>query len=181
MATKWWPGELGFFSSHTVCYAKLIINGKKIGVFPFIVQLRDEKTWKLLKGVRAGDMGPKFGYSAKNNGWCTFDNVRIPREQMLMRYAKVDRDGKFSVVGDTRMLYAAMSSIRLWLISHSFDFLSRGLTIALRYSVIRRQFKNNIEDPKSETKLLDYQSQQQKLFPLLGLSYAMVFTFKRVG
>ena len=62
MATKWWPGELGFFSSHTVCYAKLKIYGRIIGVFPFLVQLRDIKTWKLLKGVKAGDMGSKIGY-----------------------------------------------------------------------------------------------------------------------
>lgn len=180
MATKWWPGELGLFSSHTVCYAKLIIDGKKIGVFPFLVQLRDTTTWKLLKGVKAGDMGAKMGYNAKNNGWCTFDNVRIPRDQMLMRYAKVDRDGSFSVQGDIRMLYISMSTIRLGLLPHAADYLSRGLTIALRYSVVRRQFKNNLEDTKSETKLLDYQSQQMKLFPLMAISYAMVFTFAQV-
>ena len=101
LATKWWPGELGLFSSHTVVYAKLTIpgnnNGKSIGVFPFIVQLRDTATWKLLPGVNAGDMGPKFGYNSKNNGWCSFNQVRIPRDQMLMRYAKVDRKGKFSI------------------------------------------------------------------------------------
>lgn len=95
MATKWWPGELGLYSSHTVVYARLIIDGKTKGVFPFLVQLRDTNTWKLEKGVKAGDMGPKFGYNSKNNGWCSFDQVRIPRDQMLMRFAKVERDGKF--------------------------------------------------------------------------------------
>lgn len=54
------------------------------------------------------------------------------------------------------MLYVAMSEIRTGLIQHSADYLGRGLTIAIRYSAIRRQFRNNIEDPKSETKLLDY-------------------------
>jgi len=24
-------------------------------------------------------MGPKFGYSSKDNGWMSMDNVRIPR------------------------------------------------------------------------------------------------------
>lgn len=138
MATKWWPGELGLFSNYTICYAKLIIEGQKIGVFPFLVQLRDTDTWKFVKGVKCGDMGTKMGYNAKNNGWCTFDNVRIPREQMLMRFAEVDREGNFSVKGDIRVLYVSMSNIRFKLIPHSFDYLSRGLTIALRYSVIRR-------------------------------------------
>lgn len=104
-------------------------------------------------------MGTKMGYNSKNNGWCTFDNVRIPRDQMLMRFAGVDREGNFSVKGDIRILYVSMSNIRFQLIPHSFDYLSRGLTIALRYSAIRRQFKNNLKDTKSETKLLDYQSQ----------------------
>lgn len=96
-ATKWWPGELGLYSSHTIIYAKLLIDGRTYGVFPFLVQLRDTKTWKLLPGVRAGDMGPKMGYNAKNNGWCQFSNVRIPRDQMLMKFAKVERDGSFSI------------------------------------------------------------------------------------
>lgn len=99
---------------------------------------------------------------------------------MLMRFAKVDRDGKFSIQGDYRIMYVAMSSIRNFLTKHCADLLSRALTIALRYSVIRRQFKNNVDDPKSETKLLDYQSQQMKLLPLLAYNYNMVFTFIEV-
>lgn len=89
-------------------------------------------------------MGAKLGYNGKNNGWCTFDNVRIPRTNMLMRYAKVDREGNFSIQGDIRILYIAMSTIRVGLLDHSADYLSRGLTIGLRYSAIRRQFKNNL-------------------------------------
>ena len=38
------------------------------------------------------------------------------------------------------------------------------LLIAIRYSVVRRQFRN-ISGKKEETKLLDYQTQQMKLFP----------------
>ena len=41
-----------------------------------------------------------------------------------------------------------MSEVRAGLVQHSADYLGRGLTIALRYSVVRRQFKNNLEDPK---------------------------------
>jgi len=60
-----------------------------------------------------GDMGPKFGYNSKNNGWATFNNVRIPRRQMLMKYTKVDREGNFSVEGDIRALYSVMMDIRM--------------------------------------------------------------------
>lgn len=94
-ATKFWPGELGLFASHAIVFAKLIIDGNKFGVHPFLVQLRDTQTWKLIKGVKAGDIGPKIGYHSKNNGWCSFDNVRIPRDQMMMKYTKVERDRTF--------------------------------------------------------------------------------------
>ena len=43
--------------------------------------------------MRTGDIGPKFGYITKDNGWAIFDNVRIPRTNMLMKMASVDKEG----------------------------------------------------------------------------------------
>jgi acyl-CoA oxidase len=91
-----------------------------------------------LKGVQCGDMGPKMGYNSKNNGWCSFDNVRIPRENMLMKYVKVDKDGSFSIEGDTRILYSVMMEIRMRLLYWSGAAMLRGCLVALRYSVVRR-------------------------------------------
>ena len=72
-ATKWWPGDLGLFSTHALVFAQCIISGNKYGVLPFLVPIRDADTYMPLKGIRCGDMGPKMGYNSKNNGWCTFD------------------------------------------------------------------------------------------------------------
>jgi len=66
-----------------------------------------------MKGIECGDMGPKFGYNSKNNGWCTFDKVRIPRDQLLSKYVNVDKDGSFSIEGDIRVLYSVMMDIRV--------------------------------------------------------------------
>ena len=156
-AAKWWPGDLGNFSSHAIIFAKLIIEGNEYGVMPFIVPLRSTEDWKPLKGVQLGDMGPKMGYNSKNNGWCTLDNVRIPRDYMPMKYVKVEKDGAFSIEGDTRILYSVMMEIRMRLLWHSGAFMLRGCLIALRYSSVRRQFKN-YTDSKQETKLIDYQT-----------------------
>jgi acyl-CoA oxidase len=82
-ATKWWPGELGRFATHAVLFAQVIIDGKNYGVLPFIIQLRDLETHKHLPGIKSGDMGPKLGYSSKENGWATFNNVRVSRSQLL--------------------------------------------------------------------------------------------------
>lgn len=69
-----------------------------------------------MPGIKAGDLGPKVGYNSKNNGWCTFDKVRIPRDQMCMKQMAVSRDGTFSVHGDGRILYSSMMSIRVGMI-----------------------------------------------------------------
>jgi acyl-CoA oxidase len=90
-ATKWWPGDLGLFCTHAAIFANLIINGKRYGVMPFMVQIREMDTFMPCKGIKLGDMGPKFGYSSKNNGWLILDNVRIPRDQLFMKYTRVDR------------------------------------------------------------------------------------------
>jgi acyl-CoA oxidase len=37
--------------------------------------------------VRAGDIGPKYGWNSKDNGFVMFDKVRIPLDNMLMRNA----------------------------------------------------------------------------------------------
>ena len=40
-------------------------------------------------GIKVGDIGPKFGYFGMDNGYLELNHVRIPRDQMLMKYAKV--------------------------------------------------------------------------------------------
>jgi acyl-CoA oxidase len=115
-AIKWWPGDVGIHCTHTIVFANLIIDGNKYGVMPFLCQIRDCDTFMPCTGIKLGDMGPKLGYNSKNNGWLSFDNVRIPREQMLMKYVSVDREGNFQIEGDTRVLYSVMMDIRVQLI-----------------------------------------------------------------
>jgi len=103
-----------------------------------------------MRGVKTGDMGPKLGYHGKDNGWATFDKVRIPRDQMLQKFVQVDREGTFSIEGDLREMYAVMMFIRNALIQKTKGYMSRALLIGLRYSVVRRQFKN-ISGQKEET------------------------------
>lgn len=43
----------------------------------------------MILGIEVGDIGPKFGYGTNDNGFLRLSNVRIPRENMLMRYSKV--------------------------------------------------------------------------------------------
>lgn len=139
-ATKFWPGELGKFGGWSVVYAKLIINGKSHGVQPFLVQLRDTQTYEPLPGVECGDIGPKFGYATKDNGYLILRNVRIPRTNLMRRFVDVDREGKFTVKGDLRTLYSVMMFIRVAISIGSAKDLAKALLIGTRYAVVRRQF-----------------------------------------
>lgn len=38
-----------------------------------MVQIRSLDTHLPLKGVKVGDLGTKFGYNSKDNGWLMFD------------------------------------------------------------------------------------------------------------
>jgi len=125
-----------------------------------------------MPGVQTGDMGPKMGFNSKDNGWMTFDNVRVPRENMPCRYLKVDREGSVSIEGDIRALYSSMLATRAGIATHSKFYLAPAILIGLRYSIVRRQFKN-ISNKKEETKLLDYQTQQMKLLPALAGVFAI--------
>ena len=131
-----------------------------------------------MPGVKSGDIGPKMGYNAKDNGWLTFDHVRIPRSQMLMRYNMVTRDGVYKERGYKRVLYSIMLATRVLMVKGASWDLQKGLTIGLRYSAVRRQFVNI--DKTKETKILDYQTQQLKLFPLLAISCAQGIAFNFV-
>jgi alkylation response protein AidB-like acyl-CoA dehydrogenase len=55
----------------------------------FIVQIRSLEDHTPLPNVTVGDIGVKFGnggYNSMDNGLLRFDHVRIPRENMLMKY-----------------------------------------------------------------------------------------------
>jgi acyl-CoA oxidase len=78
-ATKWFIGGAAESATHSTVFANLIINGKKYGVKPFVVPVRDPETFKMYPGVDIGDCGAKMGRNGIDNGWMTFSDVRIPR------------------------------------------------------------------------------------------------------
>lgn len=58
-----------------------------------MVQIRDIDTHKALPGVTLGDIGPKMGYDTKDNGYLSFNNVRIRSDNLLQRFQKIGSDG----------------------------------------------------------------------------------------
>jgi acyl-CoA oxidase len=57
--------------------------------------VRDD-SHKIMSGVTIREMGIKMGLNGVDNGSLLFDNVRIPRENMMNKYGDVDANGNFS-------------------------------------------------------------------------------------
>ena len=177
-STKWWSGCLGITATHAILVARLITQGEDRGTHNFIVQLRSMKDNRPLPGVTIGDIGPKFGIIEKDNGFARFDHFRIPRENMLMRFARVEPDGTYVRPLSSKLSYGGMVQLRVFIVYNSFEALSRAVTIAIRYSVVRRQTQNKTGAP--ETQLLDYINQQSALLSQLATAYAVYFVARRV-
>ncbi|CDW74570.1 acyl-oxidase family protein [Stylonychia lemnae] len=173
-ATKFWPGELGKLTNFAMVYANLISNGKNYGVQPFLVQIRDFENHQPVQGVEIGDIGSKFGFNGKDNGFIIFNNLRIPRGNMLQRFSELDREGNFKVKGNQKALFSVMLMGRVQLINFSSFGLHWALLVGTRYAAVRRQFANQ-EGDKLERKLLDYQTHMMKYGPFLAYSIAFRF------
>ncbi|ORX97270.1 acyl-CoA oxidase [Basidiobolus meristosporus CBS 931.73] len=177
-ATKWWIGGAAHTATHTTAFAQLIVKGKNYGVKPFVVQLRDPNTFNLLPGINIGDIGKKMGRDGIDNGWIQFTYVRIPRQNMLMKFAQVTRTGEVIQPPLAQLAYGALIGGRVTMIRDSANYAKKALTIALRYAAVRRQFSSNPKQP--ETKILDYVIHQNRLLPLLAESIAVNFTSMEV-
>jgi len=191
-STKFWPGTLGRTANTAMVIARLI-DGEGIdrGIHNFLVPLRSQKDHTLLEGVTTGDIGPKIGYNNMDNGFAQFTNVKIPRRNMAMRFATVDRNGVYrkKTVTDatSKIAYITMMQVRALIINEAGKNLAMACTIVIRYSAVRRQgYKeeggsvSSRGKKKEELQVLDYKQQQHRLFPLLASSYCFFFTGKLI-
>ncbi|QPG76967.1 hypothetical protein FOA43_004361 [Brettanomyces nanus] len=169
-ATKWWIGGAAHSATHTVCFARLIVDGKDYGVKTFVVPLRDSHH-DLHNGISIGDIGQKMGRDGIDNGWIQFTDVEIPKEYMLTKYATVDDDGTVLEPPLAQLAYGALLGGRVTMVTDSFRTSERFITIALRYAVARRQFKTG--GRKVENQLINYPLHQRRLLPNLAWTYAM--------
>ncbi|CAD5234691.1 unnamed protein product [Bursaphelenchus xylophilus] len=177
-AAKWWPGALGKSSTHAIVMAQLITGGQGYGPHPFIVQLRDLENHKPLKGITVGDIGPKLGINGSDNGFLLFNNYRIPRENMLMRHAKVTKEGKYIHPKHQKLGYGSMVFVRSIMIRDQSLQLAAASTIATRYSAVRRQ--GEPVPGKGEVQILDYRTQQLRIIPQISKTLAFLFAASEV-
>lgn len=146
-------------------------------------------------GVVIGDMGEKVGLNGIDNGFAIFDNYRIPKDSLLDKTGTVSSDGKYiTPIKDPRKRFGkyeekmnllecnnysfkiftgaslgALVAGRMAIVNICTGNLVKAITIAIRYSSVRRQFGPNDD---VELPVIEYQLQQWRLFPYLASAYA---------
>jgi len=172
-STKVWIGVAGQIATHAIYFADLRINGVSHGIQMFIVPLRHPVTGKPFAGVNIGDLGSKAGRNGLDNGWIQLSNVRVPRENMLMKWSQVSKEGVFNEPPNAQLAYSSLVTERVHAVKGAVDLADQGLTVAVRYGAIRRQGEG---DPQ----IMDFQGFQYNLMPALAGSFAVHFTSIRL-
>lgn len=158
-------------------FAQLIVEGENHGVHAILVPIRD-KAGQLMPGVRVQDCGYKLGLNGVDNGRIWFDNVTVPRENLLNRFGDINEEGQYTspIENPSRRFFTMLGTLvggRVCVPRAGLSATKSALTIAIRYALGRRQFAPSITEP--ETLLLDYPSHQRRLMPLLAKTYALHF------
>ncbi|XP_039123252.1 acyl-coenzyme A oxidase 3, peroxisomal-like [Dioscorea cayenensis subsp. rotundata] len=174
-AQKYWIGGAAKHATHTIIFAQLHINGTNEGVHAFIAQIR-EADGNVCPNIRIADCGHKIGLNGVDNGRIWFDNLRVPRENLLNSVADVMPDGSYvSAIKDPDQRFAAflapLTFGRVNIAVNAIYISKLGLSIATRYALTRRAFSTTPNGP--EVLLLDYPSHQRRLLPLIAKTCAM--------
>ncbi len=181
LSQKYWITN-GYCHAHwAVVFAQLKVGGQSHGVHAFLVRIREDDLTQS-QGVTIQDMGAKFGLNGVDNARLWFDNVKVPRENLLSSFANIDDAGHYrSPISGKRNRFLKMAdqllSGRLCIASMSMSAAKMSLLITLRYSQKRRAMGS---DGKSSWPLINFQLQRNALMPLLARTYALAFALNKV-
>ncbi|MCB9603130.1 MAG: acyl-CoA dehydrogenase family protein [Sandaracinus sp.] len=179
-ARKEWIGGAAEDARVATVFAQLEVAGENHGVHAFLVPLRDD-AGSPLPGVRIGDCGWKMGLNGVDNGRLWFDQVRVPVEALLDRFATLDASGTYAspIASRSRRFFTMLGTLvggRICVGSAGVSVAKSALAIAIRYSLARRQF-----GPETgEIPLLRYPTHQRRLLPPLATTYVLSLAFERL-
>ena len=185
-----WKDYLGNAAEHgtaAVVFAQLVTRGVNHGVHAFYTTIRetlpDGSAGAFVDGVGGEDDGLKGGLNGIDNGRLHFDQVRVPREDLLARYGQVAPDGTYSspIESPGRRFFTMLGSLvqgRVSLDGAAGVASKIALATAVRYGNERRQFSSGTGS--DETVLLDYGEHQRRLLPLVAHAYAGHFAHDRL-
>jgi acyl-CoA oxidase len=175
-AHKVWIGNAARDGRIAAVFAQLVVGGEERGVHAVVVPLRDEDG-AVLEGVRIEDCGAKLGLDGVDNGKLSFDGVRVPRENLLDRYATISEDGVYhsEIESATARFFKMVGTLvqgRVSVCGAAVNASKVALTVAVRHALTRRQFG---PPGGEEVTLMTYRTHQRRLLPRLADAYALHF------
>ncbi len=180
-AHKEYLGNAACHGRMAVVFAQLVVAGQTHGVHAIVAPIRDEQgaPWP---GVRIEDSGEKLGLNGIDNGRLWFDSVRVPRENLLNRFADITPDGEYvsPIASPSKRFFTMIGTLVAGRVSVGLAALSAmksGLAIAVKYGERRRQFG---PEGQPEVRLMDYLTHQRRLLPRVAEAYALDFALKHV-
>jgi acyl-CoA oxidase len=178
-AAKDYIGNAALHGRLASVFARLVVGDEDQGVHVVLVPLRDD-SGGVLPGIRIEDCGDKEGLNGVDNGCIVFDQVRVPRENLLDRFGSIDANGRYSspIPSAGRRFFGMLRTLVLGRVSIAAASVSAakvGLTIGVRYAAGRRQFG---PDQAPERPILDYPLVQRALLPRLATTFALHFSVR---
>ncbi|WP_055601571.1 acyl-CoA dehydrogenase family protein [Streptomyces aureus] len=175
-ARKDYIGNAARHAELAVVFAQLEVAGKSHGVHAFVVPVRIGG--EPAPGVRIEDDGRKMGLNGVDNGRIWFDDVRVPREALLNRFADVSPEGVYesSIDNPHRRFFTMLGTLvqgRVSVGGAGISVSKVALAVATKYAMRRRQFE--AAPDTEEQVLLDYGLHQRRLLPLIARTYALHF------
>ncbi|MFI8450149.1 acyl-CoA dehydrogenase family protein [Streptomyces erythrochromogenes] len=175
-ARKDYIGNAARHAELAVVFAQLEVAGESHGVHAFVVPVR--VGGEPAPGVRIEDDGRKMGLNGVDNGRIRFDDVRVPRQALLNRFADVSPQGVYesSIDNPHRRFFTMLGTLvqgRVSVGGAGISVAKVALAIATTYAVRRRQF--SAASDAEEQVLLDYGLHQRRLLPLIARTYALHF------
>ena len=97
--------------------------------------------------------------STMDNGYLLLNQVKIPHVNMLAKFSSVDpKTNRYIKPASASLVYGTLTWVRSTIVLQSGGVLARGVTIAIRYAAVRRQFQDRDakEWETGENQVLNY-------------------------
>ena len=163
-------------------FAQLIVNGKNEGVHAILVPVRDENH-NLLEGVKIEDNGYKLGLNGVDNGKIWFNQVAVPRENLLNKYGDIKDDGSYhsDIKNPNKRFFTMLGTLvggRICVARAGLGGAKMALAVAIKHALKRRQFNDSIKI--QEDLLMDYPTHQLRLTPAVASAYVYHVTLDKM-
>ncbi len=154
-------------------FAQLIVDGKNEGVHAILVPIRNDKH-ELMPGVTIEDNGYKLGLNGVDNGKIWFQQVQVPRANLLNKYGDIDVNGTYhsTIKNPSKRFFTMLGTLvggRICVARAGLGGAKKALAIAIKHALKRRQFNDSIKI--QEDLLMDYPTHQLRLTPAVASCY----------